>query len=230
MSILDPNQGQVMSRMTSDAEDIIRQRIREYCVFNYPKYRRGELWTVANQDMRITKVDNDEKGWYVETRSDYNMRLMGRNAVESYYIQCLTKGTRIDVQKGFLIKDTGVYFRWHKHVGGLTIHSASGIESTDGLPEELDYLCLNYCCQDSEKISINNKIDVVVLLNIRNLQISGSGCKNVIIHPDYPYGCGGNITTPDGVKIHHPKDFNEYWDLLEKITKTQHAITPRLLK
>ena len=68
MSILDPDQDQVMTRMTSDAEDIIRQRIREYCVFNYPKYKRGELWTVANQDMKITKVDKDEKGNLVPVR------------------------------------------------------------------------------------------------------------------------------------------------------------------
>lgn len=223
MSILDPDQDQVMTRMT---DDMIRKRIKEYCTWDHQKYNRGELWPAADADLKITKLDKDKLGWYVETKTLCTSFLIYSKSSKTFYDYCLSEGQKIDKQKGFLIEDIGVYFRWHKHVGGLAIYSASGIESTDGLPKELDYLCLNYCCQDSGKISINNKIDVVVLLNIRNLQISGSGCKNVIIHPDYSYGYGGNITTPDGVKIHHPKDFREYWDLLEKITKTQHAITP----
>ena len=37
-SVLNPNQGQTMSRMT---DEIIRQRIQEYCTYNRQKHERG---------------------------------------------------------------------------------------------------------------------------------------------------------------------------------------------
>ena len=63
MSILNPDQDQVMTRMTSDTEDIIRQRIREYCT-GYPS---DKYWPVYTEGIEISKVDKDKKGWYVKT-------------------------------------------------------------------------------------------------------------------------------------------------------------------
>ena len=109
-SILDPNQDQVMNKMT---DVMIRQRIREYCTYNYSKRQLGEGWLTAGSTLQITRVDKDEKGWYIETMSMTTFPLAHTN-VKSYYEHCLSKGQKIDKQKGFLIKDIGVYFRWRR--------------------------------------------------------------------------------------------------------------------
>ena len=62
--ILDPNQDQVMNRMT---DEMIRRRIQEYCTYDRQKDKLGELWYAAGSFLKITKVDKDNKGWYVET-------------------------------------------------------------------------------------------------------------------------------------------------------------------
>ena len=45
-SILNPNQDQVMGRMT---DEMIRSRIREYCTYDRQKRRRGECWIAADE-------------------------------------------------------------------------------------------------------------------------------------------------------------------------------------
>ena len=210
-SILDPNQDQVMSRMT---DEMIRQRIREYCAYDYKKRRYGEMWPANNPVLKITKVDKDDKGWYVETKTDEYLYLMPNTRAKSFYERCITNGQKIDKQKGFLIEDIGVYFRWRKHKGALIIHNDDYFESTEGLSEELDELSLSMVCKKSKKLDVCNKIKAITLWGAEDIKISGNGCKNVIIHPDYP--CG-NITVPNGVKIHRPKNDDEYQDLCDKL-------------
>ena len=55
--ILDPNQDQVMNRMT---DEMIRSRIREYCTYDGKKYFRNELWPAVDEDLEITKIDRSE--------------------------------------------------------------------------------------------------------------------------------------------------------------------------
>ena len=212
-SILNPNQDQTMSRMT---DEMIRQRIREYCTYDYKKRRYGEMWPANNPVLKITKVDKDDKGWYVETKTDEYLYLMPNARAKSFYERCITNGQKIDKQKGFLIEDIGVYFRWRKHKGALIIHNDDYFESTEGLSEELDELSLSMVCKKSKKLEVHNKIKAITLWGVEDIKISGNGCKNVIIHPDYP--CG-NITVPNGVKIHRPKNDDEYISLVKKITK-----------
>ena len=209
-SILNPDQNQVMSRMT---DDMIRSRIREYCTYDLRKYR-GEQWTAANYELKIDRIDKDDKGWYVETESFNPIWVMSRAKARSFYDHCLSKGQKIDKQKGFLIKDTEIYFRWRMHRGDLLISHASSLESTDGLPEELDILSLFSCCQKSKKFTIGNNIKIITIDDVSNLKISGNGCKNVIIPPNIT----ANVTVPNGVKIHRPQDSDEYISLLEKFT------------
>ena len=209
-SILDPNQDQTMNRMT---DDMIRQRIREYCTYDYKKRRPGEMWPANSPILKITKVDKDDKGRYIETMSSA-LYLAPNTRTKSFYDHCLSKGQKIDKQKGFLIEDIGVYFRWCKHEGALIIHNDDYFESTEGLPEELDELSLSMVCKKSKKLDVCNKIKIITLWGAADIKISGNGCKNVIIHPDHP--CG-NITVPNGVKIHRPKDDDEYQDLCDKL-------------
>ena len=212
-SILDPNQDQVMNRMT---DDMIRNRIREYCTYDSQKYARGEQWVATDPNLEIVKIDKDNKGWYIETKNTVRVDVIYDNSAKSVYDYCLSEGQKIDKQKGFLIEDIGIYFRWRKHIGSLSISSASNLESTDGLPEELDVLGILDACQNSEKLNIRNKIKVITLTFIKDIEISGNGCKNVIIHPNYP---SGNITAPNGVKVHRPERPIEFWDLIDKFSK-----------
>ena len=212
-SILDPNQDQVMNRMTDDA---IRRRIQEYCTWERQEHQYSVLWPAASHHMKITKVDKDKQGWYIETSSVNSIFLIcNEKKAKSFYEYCLSKGQKIDKQKGFLIEDIGVYFRWRKHKGGLTIYNADYFESTEGLSEELDELTLSMVCKKSGKLDVCNKINVITLWDAEDIKISGDGCKNVIIHPDHP--CG-NITAPNGVRIHRPKDASEGWDLINKLS------------
>ena len=210
-SILDPNQDQVMDKMT---DEMIRRRIQEYCTYSRTKRLHGECWIAANPYIKSIRVDKDEKGWYVETASAGSVYTALSTNIKSFYEYCLSKGQKIDKQKGFLIEDIGVYFRWHKHIGGLTVLDTPNLESTDGLPEELDILSLGNCCQKSKRLDVSNKIKVIAPVNIDDLKISGNGCKNVIIDPDRP--CD-NVTIPSGVKMHKPKNWNEYVITLTKL-------------
>ena len=210
--ILDPNQDQVMNRMT---DEIIRSRIREYCTYDLRKYK-GEQWVAANGDLKISDIDKDEKGWYIETMST-TCFLLSHTNVKSFYEYCLSKGQKINKQKGFLIEDQGIYFRWRKHKGWLDIYDAPNFESTKGLPEELDKLEMWDVCQHSNRLNVCNKIKIIALDDyIPDLEISGSGCKGVIINPD---GKIGNITAPDRVKIHRPNNWRIYISLREKLSE-----------
>ena len=120
----------------------------------------------------------------------------------------------MDEQKGFLIEDLGIYFRWRKHEGVLLIRNSHYLESTDGLPEELNVLFLDYCCRKSKKLTVHNNIKLISLQDIKVLQLLGEGCKNVIISPK---GISCDLTAPDGVKIYRPKDTGEHRELSTKI-------------
>ena len=212
--ILDPNQDQVMNKMT---DEMIRQRIREYCIYDHTKRLQGELWVVARSDFKITKIDKDENGWYIETKRAYSTDVMFREKAKSFYEYCISKGQKIDKQKGFLISnDNGpdIYFRWRKHSGPLEVNQAPNFESTDGLPDEMDELWLDSACEKSKRLDVCNKIKAIVLSYMGDIKISGNGCKNVIIHP---FRNSGNIIVPNGVKIHRPNDYGEYGNLRGKI-------------
>ena len=208
-SILDPDRNKVMSHMT---DVMIRKRIQEYCEYNEQKYKHGELWVGADPCLTITKIDKDEKGWYVDTSSVVTIYLMFESREKSFYDYCSSCGQQLDKQKGFLIEGTGIYFRWRKHEGNLKIINALNLESTEGLPEELNILDFSGCCQKSKKLDVCNKINIISLYDIKDLKISGNGCKNVIIKPDSQT----NITVPSRTKIHQPKTKEEYWALMRK--------------
>ena len=209
--IFDPDQNKVIDRMKDDA---IRQCILEYCAYDHQKYKRGKLWPAVDEDLEITKIDKDEKGWYVETKSSM-LFYIGSDEMKSLYDFFLSQRQQIDEQKGFLIKGTEIYFRWRKHHGELGVAFAPKFESTDGLPEELGGLYLQNSCIDSQKLDVRNKINAIILESINNLKISGKGCQNVIISSF----TSTNITVPRGVKIYRPKDSNEYIDLIKKFVR-----------
>ena len=211
-SILDPDQNQVMTRMT---DEMIRSRIREYCTYDRQKRRRGECWIAADEYLEITKIDKDDKGWYVETKSSVYIFVISSTPAKSFYDYCIAKGQQIDKQKGFLIEDIGIYFRWRKHSGPLDVRQAPNFESTEGLPEELNelYLCLS--CEKSKSLDVRNKINVVTLNSIEDIKILGKGCKNVIIGPEYP--CD-NITVSNGVNIYRSGSYAEFNDLRNKLS------------
>ena len=214
--ILDPDQNKVMSRMADATNDMIRKRIREYCTYDRQKDARDEQWAAAYPSLKIVKIDKDNKGWYIETKNTELVDVLWDSDAKSVYDYCPSRGQKIDTQKGFLIEDIGVYFRWRKHSGTLSISAAPNLESTDGLPEELYVLRILDSCQHSKKLNIRNKIKVITLTFIKDIEISGNGCKNVIIHPNYP---SGNITAPNGVKVHRPERPIEFWDLIDKFSK-----------
>ena len=210
-SILNPNQDQVMGRMT---DEMIRRRIQEYCTYDDQKYRRGELWDAARIGVKIITVDKDKQGWYVETECSTVM-ITSIKWSKSYYDGCSSYGYEIDKQKGFLIEDIGVYFRWRKHKGRIEILDAPYFESTEGLPEELDMLYLTRACEKSKRLDICTKIKVIGIYSNCEVSISGKGCKNVIINPDSQT----NITAPSRIKIRQTKTKVEYWDLMKKLAK-----------
>ena len=213
-SILSPNQDQVTDRMT---DELIPNRIKEYCTFDRQKRRRGECWIAANLCIKNIRVGKDEKGWYVETESDPDACFTDMDTEKTFYDVSLSKGQKIDKQKGFWIEDIDTYFRWRKHKGGIEILDAPYLKSTLGLPEELDVLyLLGNSCQKSKKLEVHNKIKVIMLYDyMPDLEISGDGCKDVIINPNRKIG---NITVPDGVKIHHPYNWSNYISLRKKLS------------
>ena len=207
--ILDPDQNKVMNRMT---DEMIRSRIREYCTYSSSR----ACWTASYPRMEVTKVDKDRKGWYVETKSDSMVPLMSTPGVATSFASfCLSHWQKVDLQKGFLIDDIGVYFRWRKHKGSLFIDDNPFLESTDGLPEKLDVLDLRNCCQKSKKIEVHNEINVILIRGENDLKISGNGCKNVLISPVFSI----NITVPNGTEVHRPDNWDEYDYLRYKLIK-----------
>ena len=211
--ILDPNQDQVMNRMT---DEMIRSRIREYCTYDGKKYYRNELWPAVDEDLEITKIDKDKQGWYIETESTSRcITILYSDTAKSFYDYCISQGQKIDKQKGFLIEDLGIYFRWRKHDGGLSVDSTSNFESTLGLPEELDELDIWDSCEDSKRLDVRNKIKAIVVdKNYWSIKISGNGCEHIIIKSDYPTA---NVTVPTGVKIHRPTGLGGYRRIMKKI-------------
>ena len=209
--ILDPDQNKVMDRMT---DEMIRRRIQEYCTYDRQKDKLGKLWCVASYNLKITKVDKDNKGWYIETNGFTHAWTLYGAGVKSFYDYCLLNGQKIDEKKGFLIEDAGVYFRWRRHSGIFQFYSSPKLESTDGLPEELNELYLSETCADSKKFEVRNKIKVMLLSDVGDIKISGNGCENILVDPERPYG---EITAPNGVKIHYPDTRHEYWDLRNKL-------------
>ena len=209
--ILNPDQNQVMDRMM---DEIIRRRIHGYCTYDEQKYTRDEQWAAADPNLEIVKIDKDNKGWYIETENTELVDVIYDSDVKSVYDYCSSKGQKIDTQKGFLVEDMGIYFRWRKHKGSIEIWGAQALKHTEGLPEELECLHLHKCCQKSGHFIVRNKIKLMILSNIRDTKISGNGCKNIVIDFDSP--CS-NITVPDGVKIHRPRGWNNYRALIEYI-------------
>ena len=215
-SILDPNQNQVMNRLT---DDMIRNRIKEYCTFDRQKYKRDELWPISSPYQDITRIAKDDKGWYIETMSSA-LYLMSRTTTKSFYDYYLSEGQKMDKQKGFLIEDIGVYFRWRKHIGRLEIADAPNLESTEGLPEELNLLQLDCACRHSRRLDVRNKIKVIsirgleYLRDMEFLKISGNGCKNIIFYLKKELS---DVIAPSGVKMYRAKNWEEYFDLRKKL-------------
>ena len=208
--ILNPDQNQVTNRMT---DEMIRSRIREYCTYDEQKYYRNELWPAVDEDLEITKIDKDKHGWYIETESSGYIYIMSITPEKSFYDYCIAKGQQIDKQKGFLIEDTGIYFRWRKHEGELYVNCTPNFESTEGLPEELDELDIYNSCEKNKRLDVCNKIKVIILADVADLKISGNKCKNIIINPGSP----ANVTAPRGVKIYRPETEDKFYRLLGKL-------------
>ena len=213
MGILDQDQDQIMNRMT---DAIIRQRIQEYCIHSFYKKHRA-----ADPHLTVTKVDKDDKGWYVETKSIAPLYLTWVDEqIKSFYDYCSAREHPIDKQKGFLIRDNegpDTYFRWHKHEGGLRLSYTPGLESTEGLPEELDRLMV--CCCKSGKLEVLSKINVLVVTGIYDLEIFGDGYKSIVVRP---YRNMATITTPAGSKLYHPTSQDEYIALMRILEKFPH--------
>ena len=214
--ILDPNQNKVMSRMADATDEMIRSRIREYCTYDRLKDGHDEQWIAAGPNVEIVKIDKDKKGWYVETKSPASEIIMHCDIAKSFYDYCLSVGCKINKQKGFLIEDIGVYFRWRKHKGLLFVISNSDFESTDGLPEKLSGLIIANSCQKSGKFAIHNEINCIGLDVVDDLNMTGNGCKNVVI---YPNSNNSDITSPSGAQVYHPQDRDTIPPLIKKLAK-----------
>ena len=212
-SILDPDQNKVMDRMT---DVMIRKRIQEYCTFDRQKRRRNECWPVVIEDTEITKIDKDNKGWYIETKSPLPLYIMNYSESKSFYDYCLFEGCKMDKQKGFLIEGIGVYFRWRKHIGRIEIDNAPNFESTCGLPEELNLLQLDGTCRHSRRLDVRNKIKVISLSSIIGINISGNGCKNIVFFSKNELS---DVIAPNGVKTYRAKNWVDYIKLREKLAE-----------
>ena len=123
----------------------------------------------------------------------------------------------MDKQKGFLIEDTGTYFRWRRHKGTLKIFDCPNLEYTDGLPEELDALHLICCYYKKHRFEVHNKIGVIALTAIHDFKMSGDGCKNILL--DCHLSVTPNIIAPNGTKIHKPISDIEYNKLMITLAK-----------
>ena len=205
------------------SDSIIRQVIYKYCA----DWRN---WGVAQPGLKVTKVDKDEKGWYVDTESDkclsltvddsksfleyYNERELSRFTSSSKFVPARLKD---DNSTEFMVLQSGpeIYFRWRKHKGIISIYNAAYIESTAGLPEELDVLEFVGCCAKSRKLIVNGNIDVIDYHGDGYFVLSGNGCKDMIVLPG---SISSRIFATCRIKIHYPKTLEEYLSLREKLT------------
>ena len=205
------------------SDDIIRQVIYKYCT-------NWRNWGVAQPGLKVTKVDKDEKGWYVDTESDkclsltvddsksfleyYNERELSRFTSLSKFVPARLKD---DNSTEFMVPQSGpkIYFRWRKHKGIISIYNAAYIESTAGLPEELDVLEFVGCCAKSRKLIVNGKIDVIDYHGDGYFVLSGNGCKDMIVLPG---SISSRIFATCRIKIHFPETLEEYLSLREKLT------------
>ena len=214
--ILDPDQNKVISRMADATDEMIRSRIREYCTYDRLKYDHDEQWIATGPNVEIVKIDKDKKGWYVETKSPTSEIIMHNEIAKSFYDYCLSEGQKIDKQKGFLIDDIGVYFRWRKHKGLLFVIGNSDFESTDGLPEKLSGLIIANSCQKSGKFAIHNEINCIGLDVVGDLNMTGKRCKNVVI---YPNSNTSDIIPPHGAQVYYPQDRDTIRPLIKKLAE-----------
>ena len=212
--ILDRDQNKVLGRMT---DEMIRQRIIEYCQDELNKYKPSKLWPLnAKEAIKILEVDKDRQGWYILTTGHLHITDIDPS-IKSLYDLYRSKGYKIDEQKGFLIEDIGVYFQWSEHFGVISITRAQNFESTKGLPDWQSVLILRNCCKKSKRLDVCNNIwSCLSLANMGDIKITGKGLKNIMINPDSP--CG-DVTAPRGVKIYRPKDSNEFEIIAAKLAE-----------
>ena len=208
--IFDRVKNNIKGNINRLSDNIIRKVIYKYCADRY-------TWRLVQPLLKITKVDKDEKGWYIDTETTIGAHALLRDTAKSFYDSYPFNGQKMDKQKGFLIEDRGIYFRWRKHKGTLIIKDCPNFESTEGLPEELDLLWLYDACEKSKRLDVRNKIKAIGLSNVGDIKISGDGFKNVIFDPDNP--CD-HVDVPNGVKIHQPEDSKACWALAKKFIKS----------
>ena len=220
--IFDRMKNNIKGNINRLSDNIIRKVIYKYCA-------NWRNWGVAQPGLKVTKVDKDEKGWYVDTESDkclslhvddsksfleyYNKRELSRFTSSSEFVPARLKD---DNSTEFMVLQTGpeIYFRWRKHKGVISIYNADYIESTDGLPEELDVLELA-SCDKSRKLIVNGKIDVIDYHGDGYFLLSSDGCKDMIVLPS----CRNiHIVATGRIKIHYPKTLEEYLSLRENLT------------
>ena len=220
--IFDRMKNNIKGNINRLSDNIIRKVIYKYCA-------NWRNWGVAQPGLKVTKVDKDEKGWYVDTEFDkclslhvddsksfleyYNKRELSRFTSSSEFVPARLKD---DNSTEFMVLQTGpeIYFRWRKHKGVISIYNADYIESTDGLPEELDVFEVG-CCDKSHKLRVNNKIDVIDYHGDGYFQLSGNACKDMIVLPS---SLSSHIFATGRIKIHYPKTLEEYLSLREKLT------------
>ena len=65
-----------------------------------------------------------------------------------------------------------------------------------------------------QKLTIHNKINVMVLTSINDIKISGNGCRDVIVHY---LDKDMNVEAPHGTKIHRPTTYMEYEALRKEL-------------
>lgn len=220
---IDRMKNNIKSKTNRLSDNMIREVIYKYCA-------NWRNWGVAQPGLKVTKVDKDEKGWYVDTESDkclslhvddsksfleyYNKRELSRFTSSSKFVPARLKD---DNSTEFMVLQTGpeIYFRWRKHKGVISIYDAAYIESTDGLPEELDVLEFVGCSYKSRKLKVNNKIDVIDYHGEGYFVLSGNVCKDMIVLPG---SISSRIFATARLKIHYPETLEEYLSLREKLT------------
>ena len=221
--IFDQMKNNIKGNINRLSDNIIRKVIYKYCA-------NWRNWGVAQPGLKVAKVDKDEKGWYVDTESDkclslhvgdsksfleyYNESELSRFTSSSKFVPARLKD---DNSTEFMVPQSGpkIYFRWRKHKGVISIYNAAYIESTAGLPEELDVLEFVGCCAKSRKLIVNGKIDVIDYHGDGYFVLSGNGCKDMIVLPG---SISSRIFATCRIKIHFPKTLEEYLSLREKLT------------
>lgn len=208
-SILDSD---AMDKME---DDLIRHRIREYC-----KYKlNGNYWPIARSDIRITNVDKDSKGWYVDTEPRWNgdsPRVAIGYQNTSFLDYCATIADKKNNWTDFVVNDHNgpeLHFRWRKHKGSLDIISAQNLDSTDGLPEEFDMLQLIDCCQQSKKFDVKSKLNILYVNNTSTTTNITGNVKNVIVSPNTDY----TLKNSSQIRVFKPTSRSEFNRIIKKL-------------